>query len=187
MRPMRIRGGRRFRWKFGSGEEKIDAVKRQIEDDRMVQDSLRHVAENQQAIHVLAEQALTDFQALDEGMKEHNYILQKHNLLPKDELPGCRRGWRWQRVDCPCRRVVGIRSVAVMMQCRMICKRPMMMPNKTQRSCNEKSALMTQQNAQLNSCRNRLEQLEGEYGSVAQCRKIVENLRPPRGQLGAVK
>jgi DNA repair protein RAD50 len=73
-------------------EDKIDKLKRHIEDDRMTLDTLRHSAEAQNTISVLKNQCTKDLESLQESMREHSYELQKYNLQPAGLLPGADGG-----------------------------------------------------------------------------------------------
>jgi DNA repair protein RAD50 len=73
-------------------EDKIDNLKRQIEDDRMALDTLRHSAEAQNTVTVLKNQCTKDLESLQESMRDHSYELQKYNLQPAGLLPGADGG-----------------------------------------------------------------------------------------------
>ena len=69
-------------------EEKVDSIKRQIEDDRIALDGLRMCADAENQISMLREQCTKDRELLEENMKDHSFTLGKYNLQPTGNLPG---------------------------------------------------------------------------------------------------
>lgn len=164
-------------------EEKIDSNKRQIEDDRIVLDSLRHCAENQNAITMLAEQCDKDVEALEESFRDQSYMLQKHNLKPDQAIPASDGDEDGQKLvsfvenlyDKVREKYEAVKSDLVKAEDDV---------SRSQRSCNERSAVIATQQQSLHSVTARLEQLEGEHGSVVQAQKMVEALRIHEAGLG---
>lgn len=66
-------------------EDHVHSVKRQIEDDRMVLEQLRHCAEAQNAIVVLKDQCRNDVENLSESITDKAQLLQQYDL--NVELP----------------------------------------------------------------------------------------------------
>lgn len=164
-------------------EEKIDSAKRQIEDDRMVLDSLRHCAENQNTINMLAEQCAKDVEALEESFRDQSYMLQKHNLKPDQAIPTSDDDHDGQNLisfveglfDKVRERYDNVKSDLTKAEDDVA---------RTQRSCNERSAVLSSQQQSLHSVMARLEQLEGEQGNVAQFHKMLDALRQNEAYLG---
>ena len=69
-------------------EDKIDKVKRQIDDERLTLSTLRNSADAQNQIEVLEEQCAKDLEGLEEGIQDHVSTLQKFNIpmVPTDNL-----------------------------------------------------------------------------------------------------
>ena len=68
-------------------EEKVDAIKRQIEDDRIILDSLRLCADAENQISMLREQCSKDVELLEETIRENSFSLQKFNIQPTGDMP----------------------------------------------------------------------------------------------------
>jgi DNA repair protein RAD50 len=61
-------------------EDKIDKLKRELDDDKMALTTLRHSADTQNTIDILQEQCAKDLEVLQDSMKEQSYLMQKYNL-----------------------------------------------------------------------------------------------------------
>ena len=68
-------------------EEKVDSIKRQIEDDRIALDSLRLCADAENQISMLREQCTKDVELLEETIRENSFSLQKFNIQPTGDMP----------------------------------------------------------------------------------------------------
>lgn len=70
--------------KISNEERKASVLKQQIDDDRMILDTLRFSAEEQQNILILKDQTAKELEELDEALHENVSLLQKFNLsVPK--------------------------------------------------------------------------------------------------------
>ena len=164
-------------------EEKIDVIKRKIEDDRMVLDSLRHSAENQNAITMLQEQCEKDVEALEDMFRDQSYLLQKHNLKPEKAMPASGEDLDGQELLSFVEGILDSVSEKHDALSSDLAKAEESV-SRTQRSCNERSAVLSSQQQSLHVVTNRLEQLEGEHGSVTQAQKMIEDLRVHEAGLG---
>jgi len=68
-------------------ERKVDDLRVKLEDDRVVLESLRDVADGQSEIAVLQEQCDREFEALEESLRDEASSLQRFNLQPAQPLP----------------------------------------------------------------------------------------------------
>ncbi|KAL7578370.1 hypothetical protein ACA910_012772 [Epithemia clementina (nom. ined.)] len=164
-------------------EEKIDSTKREIEDDRMVLESLRHCAENLSAITMLQEQCEKDVEALEETYRDQSFLLQKHNLKPDEAIPSSDDDPDGHKL------VSFVESIFDKVREKFETVKSDLSKAeddvaKTQRSCNERSAVLSSQQQSLHTVTTRLEQLEGEQGSVVQAQKMVEALRIHEAGIG---
>ena len=66
--------------KISNEERKASVLKQQIDDDRMILDTLRFSAEEQQNIVILKDQTAKELEELDEAIRENVSLLQKFNL-----------------------------------------------------------------------------------------------------------
>ena len=166
-----------------SVEEKIDAIKRQIEDDRMVLDSLRHCAENQNAITMLQEQCEKDAEAFEETFRDQSFLFQKHNLKPEQPIPDSENDHDGSQLVSLVEGILDrVREKHEAVKSDLSKAEDDLA--RTQRGCNERSAVLANHQQSLNSVKGRLEQLEGENGSVAQAQKLIETLRIHEAGLG---
>lgn len=72
--------------KINNEERKASVLKQQIDDDRMVLETLRFSAEEQQNILILKDQTAKELEELDEDLRENFSVLQNFNL-PAPSLP----------------------------------------------------------------------------------------------------
>lgn len=68
-------------------EEKVDSIKRQIEDDRIALDGLRLCADAENQISMLREQCTKDVELLEETIRENAFSLQKFKIQSTEKLP----------------------------------------------------------------------------------------------------
>jgi len=155
-------------------EDKIDKIKRENEDDRMLLDMLRHTAEAQNAITVLREQAERELEGLQESLHDESYTLQKFHVqnppaLPKD---GDEDGGRLIEI---------IEAIVDSIQDKHDSANAELSTAKneisrTQQTVSEKSALLASSRQTLTSLRAKLSSLDGDTGSVGKVRKVVSDL-----------
>lgn len=80
--------GNEIKLEIRHNDDKIDKLKRLIDDDKMALSTLRLSADSQNTIDVLKTQCMKDLEGLDESMRELSSVLQKHNLQVANALPG---------------------------------------------------------------------------------------------------
>eukprot|EP00934_Nitzschia_sp_Nitz4_P008970 Nitzschia sp. Nitz4//scaffold260_size33533//17430//22260//NITZ4_007879-RA/size33533-augustus-gene-0.12-mRNA-1//1//CDS//3329544683//8960//frame0 len=69
-------------------ENKVDQLKREVDDDKIALEYLRQTADSQNAIVVLRDQCVKDLEMLEENVKESSYSLQQFNIKMPESLPG---------------------------------------------------------------------------------------------------
>jgi DNA repair protein RAD50 len=164
-------------------EEKIDSIKRRLEDDKIELDSLRHSAEAQNAISVLQEQCSKDLESLEESMREQSFVLQKYNLhstakLPRsgDDNDGDQIVQVFESIQDSVRDKYGSMSLELSRATDDVAR--------TQHQVSEKSAILASSRQTLASLRSKLDYLGGENGSVAKVRQVAEELRRHEAAIG---
>ena len=158
-------------------EEKIDKLKRDIEDDQIALRDLRHCAEAQNAIVVLREQSTKDLEALQESLQEQSFVLQKFNMASPQDLPGAHGGddagdELTHVIDTLVDQVSSKYESA-----NFELSKATEDMNQVQRVVSEKSALLSHDQQSLASKKARLTQLEAKNGSIDKVRRVVEELR----------
>jgi DNA repair exonuclease SbcCD ATPase subunit len=158
-------------------EDKIDKLKRQIEDDRMHLDTLRHSAEAQNTISVLKSQCTRDLEALHESLREQSYELQKHNLQPTGQLPGANG-----EDDNGDQLVAYVETLVDEVQNKYDAAdtevtRVQEALDRAQKTVSEKTALLKSRQQSSASLRAKLDSLSGNNGPIAKVGNVIEELR----------
>lgn len=68
-------------------EDNVDKLKRKIEDESNVLNSLRHTAEAQNSIRTLQEQCEKDFDSIEESIRDESYCFSKFGIAAPSTLP----------------------------------------------------------------------------------------------------
>lgn len=163
-------------------EEKVDSVKRRIEDDRIALESLRLCADAENQISMLREQCTKDVETLEETIRENAYLLQKYNLRLQGDgsLPSYEdddgRGlvtYMESLVD----KAQAEHSKAKAKHFKM--EEDF---NKSQRTLNEMQAACASKQQSLQSINARISSLKD--GPVAKVESAIEELRTHESELG---
>lgn len=159
-------------------ETKMDAIKRDLEDDRMALDQLRHSSDTQNSISVLRGQILKDLENLEEFIKDSAYMAQSFNIssYPK-ALPGMEEmGNSGEGIRDLIEKVVDeVRSKYDARNLEL--ERANADASKLQQGVAERRALLSHDQRSINSKRARMTQLEAPGGSIATVKEVVEELK----------
>jgi chromosome segregation ATPase len=152
-------------------EQKMDVIKRQLEDDKLTLDNLRHSADSQNEISVLKDQCEKDLDGLEDACREQSYNLQKFNIsLPRCRLDNDDNG------DELISTMEGVHNDVQtrLDDCEAKLSRAIADRSKTQHILSEKKALLASSQRTLVSHKNKL---QGLGQSVAIVEKAVQDLR----------
>lgn len=161
-------------------ENKIDALKRQIEDDLITRDMLRGCADIQSKIDFLKGQCDSDLASLEESVQEHGYRFQKYNLDPVEvrgeHTPDRRLADRFDAlvdvVSSRCSRLKEDVTKASQEVARL------------DKQIAEKSILVANNKRNLLSSQSRVEELKTAGGSVDNYHVVVSTFRDNEVKLG---
>lgn len=165
-------------------EEKIDKIKRELDDDRMTLDALRHSTEAQNSIVVLQEQCAADLEGLEDAFSDQNYTLQKFNIEPPPKkLPSegdDTGGLLVSVVDDVCESVRSKYSAI-----NSDISKNTEEVGKAQQVVSEQSALLASKRHRQATVKTNLDVLSGDSGSRAKVCNVVAELRRHENKIGA--
>ena len=153
-------------------EEKVDSIKRQIEDDRIALDGLRLCADAENQISMLREQCTKDVELLEETIRENSFSLQKFNVQPTGDMPSYN--------DDDGRALVAFvetfvdKSQAEYTKAKAAFSTAEDEVEKSQRLVNEKSAVCVSRQQNIQSMTNRIDALRD--GAVAKVESTIGKL-----------
>lgn len=158
-------------------EDKIDAIKRQMDDDRITLETLRFSADAQNSISVLKEQCVKEVEALHDSIREQASLLQKYNVQFHSPYSDDDDGEALQRevenlFDLIRHKYDDAHNDLIRAGDEV---------TRTQQIVSEKTALMVNSQASYVTLKSRVERLSG---SVQRVREVVQELRQYEAQLG---
>lgn len=162
-------------------EQKIDQIKRELDDDRLALDSLRHSADAQNEIVVLKEQCEKDLEAMEDALREHSYNLQKYNI------PGIRASILGSNDDDDgSQLLLAVEEIQNAVRTKYDDSNTKLDKfssdvSKTERIVSEKKALLASSHRTISSHKSKLQSLAQ---SVAEVKKAVDDLRRHEAGLG---
>lgn len=169
--------------KLRSCEQKIDLLKREIEDDEMALKDLRRSAESQNSVAVLLEQCTKDFEILQESIQEQQYNFNKFNISVPRELPGVLGDEDGAELTEAVGKIVNdvtSKFEASKLELGSTSGRVALLQNKL----SESSALLSHDRRALYTKRARMGQLDGDNGGISEIRSVSSNLRKYEATLG---
>lgn len=154
-------------------EEKVDSIKRQIDDDRIALDGLRLCADAENQITMLREQCTKEVELLEETIRENSFSLQKFNIQPSEKLPS-------YDDDDGRALVTFVEAIVDKIQAEYSKAKSELDKaetdvNQTQRTVNEMTATCSSKQQSLQSISSRMEAMKG--GPVAKVEATIEKLR----------
>jgi len=154
-------------------ESKVDALKRDLEDDRMALKSLRQTSDAQNAIVVLKGQCSKDLEILEETIRESSYLGQQFNIssFPKG-LPGAEDSDGEQLLNSVQKAVSEIEDK--LGACKLDMERARTDVSKYQSALSERNALISHERRSVQTKRARMTRLEESVDAV---KGVVEQLR----------
>lgn len=167
-----------------AAEEKIDALRRAIEEDASVLRDLRQGADNQAAIDMLRHQITQDAENVEEALRENSFLLTKHDLSPST------RGFG-SDADGVDRIVEEMKSLVDKARDKHGEKghdlsRVEEEVHSAQKGVSEKGALVDQNRRNLNRLRSRVEDLSTPGRGVAKIKKMIRTVRNYENNTGLV-
>lgn len=166
-----------------SYEDKIDKLKRSIDDDTQALRDLRLNADSENEINVLKEQVAKDMEALQELVTEQNFDLDRFKLTAP-QIPIANDDHGEELVIA----MEKLSSEAVdqfdneMRQLEKATKDV----TTSERTVSEKSALLTHNKQSLSSTRARIDALTGDEGSVSTYQRVISAIRQYANGAGIV-
>jgi len=160
-------------------EDKMDMLKRKIEDESMVLEALKQTADSQNALASLREQCEKDFEAMEENIREETYSLTKFNIPVPTSLPneGDEEGDGLRTTIEAMLNGARSKHDAANGHFRSASEDAV----KSQKIVSEKTALLANSQRSLVSIRAKL---QATAGSVEEVRKLVDALRTHEENLG---
>lgn len=165
--------------KISNEERKASVLKQQIDDDRMILETLRFSAEEQQNILILKDQTAKELEELDEGLRENVSLLQKFNLSAPNlpSIEGNDDGVELQKVleklsDSVHAKYDDVHSELVQATDELL---------RTQKTVSEKSALLGSNQLTLQSLRLKA---AGLAENVETMKQVYEEIRQNEASIG---
>jgi cell division septum initiation protein DivIVA len=161
-------------------EEKMDKLKRQIDDESIVLESLKHTADAHNSLLTLQEQCEKELDVLDDNIREDSYSLTKFDIVVPKHLPrdgdddGDQLSKAIEALSEAAREKYDVAGARL--------DRAKDDTMNTQKIVSEKSALSAGSQKTLTSVKSKLLALAG---SVADVQKVVEELRQHETRRGA--
>ena len=158
-----------------SYEDKIDKLRRQIEDDQQTLRELRLSADSHNEISVLQEQVAKQVEALQESIDDQKYDLERFRI-PRPEFPTAGGDKRGENL------VIAVENLSAAVtekfdeEVRSLENVAINVTSK-ERAVSEKSALLTHNRQTLLSSRARIDALTGDDGSVRKYQRVVSTMR----------
>jgi len=164
-------------------EEKMDKLKREIEDDKMARDMLRHSAEAQNAIVVLKEQSSKELESLEDSVKDLAYAFQQYNVENPGELPRAGEDASGEELTQIISNIVdefsdkyqGLTLEQSKAQGEV---------NRLQKAVSENQALLAHNQRALSSKKATMVQLDGKNGSIDKIKQVAIELRQFESEQG---
>jgi DNA repair exonuclease SbcCD ATPase subunit len=163
-------------------EEKVDSIKRIIDDDRIVLESLRSNADEEHRVSMLREQCTKETERLEDTIRENTFTFQKFNLQAPEGLPSYNDNNDQELFAF----VQGIRDKvqAEYDKAKTAHSNAEDVFQRAQRLLSERSAVVATKNQSLQLSKSRLEVLSAPGGGVAKVDNVIENLRKYEAPLG---
>lgn len=162
-------------------EDKMDKLKRKIEDESMILEALKQTADSQNALASLREQMEKEFEALEENIFDEKYSLTKFNIAVPAKLPkdGDEHGTQLSQAIETMANAARDKHDAANAHFRSASDDAV----KSQKIVSEKTALLASSQRSLTSVKAKR---EAASGSVEEIRKLVAALRKYEENLGEV-
>jgi DNA repair protein RAD50 len=159
-----------------SVEEKMDKLKRDLEDDKMALTMLRHSAEAQNAIVVLKEQSAKELESLQDSIKDLGYVFQQYNITDPGELPSTLEDTSGEDLTQTVSKIVDELSDKyhglTLEQSKTSGE-----VNRLQKTVSENQALLAHNQRALSSKKLSIGQLDAKNGSIDKIRRVAVELR----------
>lgn len=153
-------------------EDAMEKIRRKIEDESSILQSLRHTADAQNALSTLQEQCEKDIDVLDENIREESYSLNKFDIQIPNQLPRADDGDGDQLSKVVDSIMQSVREKYNAVSSRLDKSKDEIV--NTQKAIAEKSALLLGNQKTLTSVKSRQGTLEN---SVAIVRRTIEDLK----------
>lgn len=160
-------------------EEKIDGVKRKIDDESIILDGLRHTADTQTSLSSLREQCRNEIEALQEAIHEEAYSFQKFSIAVDANLPKDGDDAGDQIVHAIEAMAEAAREKQDTLSSNL--NRAIEDQTNAQKIVSEKSAVLASNQKTLLSLKSKLQSLASSASDV---KKVVEELRRHETKLG---
>jgi hypothetical protein len=157
-------------------ELKSDSLKRQMEDDQALLDTLRKSSDQNNTVEILQQQYLKDRDLLLETFKEQSGMLLRFNLKPISEVPddnGDDNG------DLLCSFFDELKDKCQdkFDECHSTLRNAKDLLMQAQRVVSDKTVLLGSKQQAFVSMKRKLEALSAEGGCLSKVRRVVEELR----------
>lgn len=157
-----------------SHEHKIDALKRELDDDKRELSLLRSVAHDQSSINVLREQCEKDYDTFVDGYQDQSYALQKHNVKPDNKPPALDADPNGDGLVAYVEGILDAVNEKYDDEKAKLDKEESNL-NTAQRNVNERTAVVRTQQQSLNSKKEKINQIEN--GASKTFQKLLDHVR----------